>query len=539
MSSSAGADAPRGDGITRRTAVHGGGVALAGLIVATGTGCLGGDDDDGTATSSGSPAGKPKQGGDLVVGITAGTTKDTFNPFYSSGTIDQARLAQVFEGFAEYSPKGSSLLLAAESMEPNGAADEWTIRVRDGLEFHNGKTADAEDVRHTLEFALDPKNGALARPQLQDVDLAATKPLDKRTLRIKLKKPNAIFNYTIGTGLQNNVVLVPVGFDPAKPVGTGPFRLKSFTPGREATFERFENYWQEGEPYLDTVKVLDFADAAAKVNALIAGQVMAIDSVPEGQVPVLERNDSLKLLISQTGGLRALHMHCGKEPWTDVRARQALKLALDRDQLVEQALAGFGIVGYDVYGKYFDSAYPDDYTKPRDVEKAASLLKASGQGDVPVTLTQSDAASGLLAAAQLMPAQLEEAGFKVELDRVDNNTLYGDEFTKWQLMGDWWGAVPYLMRVQTTLLPGAPLNLTHWKDDEFFGLYDQALRTVDRAKQDAIIEDMMLMDSDRGGMAVWAFPKIVDAYSAKITGFVPSVKGHPLTSFRFKNVWFV
>jgi peptide/nickel transport system substrate-binding protein len=232
-------------------------------------------------------------------------------------------------------------------------------------------------------------------------------------------------------------------------------------------------------------------------------------------------------------------MHCGKKPWTDVRARQALMLALDRDQLLSQALAGHGEIAYDIPGKFTDPAYPQGYKKLRDVEKAASLLKASGLADTPITLTEADAASGLLAAAQLVPAQLKEAGFNIQFDRVDANTLYGDGYGHWQLEGDWWGAKPYLLQVQQALLPESTYNATHWNDKEFFGLLDDALRTVDHAKQEQIVREMMMIEGTRGGTAVWAFPQTNDAYSAKITGFVPHVGGLPLSNFQLKDVSFV
>ena len=117
--------------------------------------------------------------------------------------------------------------------------------------------------------------------------------------------------------------------------------------------------------------------------------------------------------------------------------------------------------------------------------------------------------------------------------------MYGDNYKKWQLMGDWWGAKPYLLQVQQGLLPDSPYNLTHWEDDEFFGLLDDALRTTDPDKQNEIVGEMMLIESERGGMAVWAFPELIDGYSAKLSGFVPHAGGFSLSNYSLKNVWFV
>jgi peptide/nickel transport system substrate-binding protein len=519
---------------TRREAISRGSVLVGGAMVVA---ACGGSSSQSASHTTTKTAGV-KKGGHLLAGITAGTNKDVFNPFYAPTLIDHAREEQIFEGFANIAPNGSREYLAATAIEPNSTADVWTLQIRPGIEFHNGKTATAQDALYTFQYALNPKNLAQVLPQLQQIDLTRTKTLDKYTLRIQLKAPNSVFGDQIGTGMYNNIALIPEGFDQSAPVGTGPFKLVSFTPGEQAVFERFPNYWGAPLPHLDMITILDIADPTAKVNALVAGQVHCIDTVPTGSIPVIQGNGDLALLKSKTAGLRALHMNCNISPFTDVRVREAMKLAVDREQLVAQALSGYGQVAYDISSIYLDPAYPYGYTKPRDVEKAASLFKAAGLGHVPITLTEADVASGLLAAAELIPAQVKEAGINVTFHEVDSTTLYGPQYTHWQLEGDWWGAKPYLLQVQQGLLPTSTYNLTHWNDPQFFSLYGQALKTVDPTTHNEIVREMMMLDSEQGGMLVWAFPDQLDGYSTKIAGLPTSVGGFPLGFFRFKDVYF-
>ncbi len=124
-------------------------------------------------------------------------------------------------------------------------ATEWTIRVRGGVEFHNGKTLTAEDIAYNFRRITNPKKpftGASLIP-----GISALKTLDSRTLRISFQSPFSPF-YQMLAGYF--FYIAPIGYDPAKPVGTGPFKFKSFTPGLQSDFVRNPNYWEHGLPYL-------------------------------------------------------------------------------------------------------------------------------------------------------------------------------------------------------------------------------------------------------------------------------------------------
>ena len=158
-------------------------------------------------------------------------------------------------------------------------------------------------------------------------------------MRIPLKFANTGFLDDIG---QYFNAIVPVGYDPAKPVGTGAFMFESFTAGQQSVFKKFPNYWQNGKPYVDTLTIIDFTDDTARVNALLGGQVDAIDNLPTGQIQQVQGNSSLKVLISQTGQWQPFTMRIDQAPFNDVRVRQAMRLIVNRPQMVEQVLSGPG-----------------------------------------------------------------------------------------------------------------------------------------------------------------------------------------------------
>jgi peptide/nickel transport system substrate-binding protein len=317
--------------------------------------------------------------------------------------------------------------------------------------------------------------------------------------------------------------IVPEGYsrEDKEQVGTGPFKLQSFEPGKQSVHVRHPNYWREGKPYLDQVTIIDIDDAAARVNALIAGQVDAAVDVPFAQVPVVSANKALVLFENEGGGWLPLCMRIDTPPFDDVRVRQAFRLIVDRDQMVKQAFAGHARVANDLYG-VFDAAYPSDLAqRKQDIEQAKSLLQAAGKSGLTVELVTSDQATGMNDMCKVFAQQAKAAGVTVNLKIVDGATFYGDQYLKWTFAPDFWGTRGYLSQVAAGSLPSSPYNETHWppKGTNFGDLYSQARAEPDDAKRAAIIHDMYQLEYDQGGYIIPAFQNLIDAYSTKVTGF--------------------
>lgn len=256
-------------GITRRKLVRVGG---SGLVVVAGSSwlaaCGGSKGKDTAAAGGGSPAtGTPKRGGTLRLGASGGGDNDTLDGQNLLSNADFARGFALFEGLTDLDDEGKVRMVLAESIEPNKDATEWTIKVRPNVKTHDGKDFTAEDVLFSLRRIQSKKfPGAVS---FGPIDLKAAKVVDKLTLRVPFKEAYAIFPEGL-TLVQTK--MVPRGFDPKKPIGTGPFKFVSFTPGRESTFVRHDEYWEAGKPYLDKVVITNFADETSQVNALQANQ---------------------------------------------------------------------------------------------------------------------------------------------------------------------------------------------------------------------------------------------------------------------------
>ncbi len=490
----------------------------------------------------------PKRGGTFRLGVSGGSTKDFIDGQNIVNRPDQARIVTGWETLVGFDSKFRLAFNGlAEELAHNKTGDVWTIRVRSGIELHNGKTLGAEDVIYSLKRLIDPKLKLFGGAALGSLDPNRMKKLDKRTVRLTLKHRDgtlldALAQYIAG--------VVPVGYSPgaigkANPnIGTGPYKLQSFTPGQQSVHVRNPNYWRSGQPYFDKVIIIDFADDTARVNALLGGQVDAITDVPPAQAAVVNSHGGTKVLESPSAAWAPICMRVDAPPFDDVRVRQAFRLMADRPQMVQQALAGHGHVANDLYAP-FDEAFASDLPqRHQDIDKAKSLLKAAGKDGLTVDLQSTNGALGMNEGAQVFAQQAKAAGVTVNVKILDGGTFYGPQYLKWPLSTDFWGSRNYLSQVAAGSLPSSPYNETHWPDtadQKFLSLYQQGVRTVDRTKQKAILHEMQKMEYDNGGYIIWSFNTLLDGYSTKVNGLKAGDKGVlPLNAFGhgYRTIWF-
>jgi len=519
--------------------------AAAGGVVLAGSGVLG---ESAMAGIDAIDAATPKRGGTFRIGVSGGSTKDFIDGQNIVTVPDQARIVTGWETLLVFDSKFKLAFNGlAESIEHNKQGNVWTIRVRSGIEFHNGKTLSADDVIYSLKRLINPKLGLFGGAALKSIDPNRIKKLDKRTVRLTLKQPDGTLLDALGQYIAG---IVPVGYSPdavgkANPnIGTGPYKLKSFTPGQQSVHVRNPNYWRSGQPYFDQVVIIDFPDDTARVNALLGGQVDAITDVPPAQVAVVNGHGGTKVLESPSAAWRPICMRVDAAPFDDVRVRQAFRLIANRPQMVQQALAGHGKIGNDLYG-IFDEAFASDLPqRKQDIDKAKSLLKAAGKDGLTVDLQTTSGALGMNEGAQVFAQQAKAAGVTVNVKILDSGAFYGDQYLKWPLSTDFWGSRNYLSQVAAGSLPTSPYNETHWpdaKDQNFLSLYNQALRTVDRVKQREILHEMQKLEYDNGGYIIWGFTTLLDGYSTKVKGLKTGDKGVlSLNAFGhgYRTIWF-
>ena len=508
--------------------------AAGGLLLGAG-GALAACGSSGSSSStqtSAAAAGKPVHGGTLKVAIAGGSTSDTMDPNNAYNTPDWVRVPTVYEQLANINAKGEAQLQLAEEITPNAKATEWTVRVRKGVTFHNGKELTADDVMFTIARILNPKALAEGWTLINSIDVAGMKKLDKYTCSIPCKTPFATFKDTFACW---NFAIVPSqGFNPKVPsgmIGTGAFKVSSFNPGVDSVFVRHKDYWITGLPYANEVVITDYTDETAQINALLAGEVNMIGQLSADGAQLVATQSKSNIIYSPGGAFQPFTMRVDLEPFKDNRVRQALRLIVDRKQMLDVVFRGRGTVGNDVFGIWspsYDHSIPQ---RVQDIDKAKSLLKAAGHPDLSLELITGDIQGGIVAAAQVFVQQASAAGVTVNIRKVTPNQFFAaHNYTFWPFAQDWWFYNFYLPQVALTTLPGAPGNETHWANPRYISLYKQAIAQPNEQLRHEIEHEMQMIDYNEGGLIVPYFQPIIDATAANVHGVVPSRTGGSFNS---------
>ena len=480
-----------------------------------------GSDDDGGG-------GGGQSGGILIHGATGGSSKDTLDAHGPVTNPDIARVSNLFEPLLFWDSEYALAPALAESVEPSADALTWTVTLRDGVTFHNGKDVTPDDVVATIQRVADPKAPTSAGVALAPIiDLNATKKVDDKTVEIKLKTPYAVLDYLLA---EYTFGIVPADYDPKKPVGTGAFQYQSFTPGKDSVFTKYDGYWGD-KAFVNELHIQDFADPSAMVNALQAGQIQTIDNLPYNLIDTLKGQGG-KILESNTGAWVPFTMRVDAKPFSDVKVRQAMRLICDRQQMIDQALSGYGTLGNDLYAP-FDPAFAKDLPqREQDIDQAKSLLKSAGQEGLQVQLfTGDDIGSVAPATASLFVEQAKQAGVDVKV--VKKNPFYGDDYLSYPFAQDFWNTRNYLPQAAVCALKTGTYNETHFDNAKFAGLIASAQKETDEAKRTTLLQDAQEIEYNTGGYIIWGFRRQIDGYAGSVSGIKPS-RYLPLGSYKFQ-----
>ena len=329
-----------------------------------------------TATSTGSG----KRGGSLTMGIAGGTSSDTLDAHKGLTNTDASRSQQLYNSLVVLDVNAQVQYDLAESITPNSDATLWTIKLRPGVTFHNGAPLTVDDLVFTLNRIKNPAAPLAGASSLGPMDLKNLKKVDKLTLQIPMTSPYASFIDQLASYFYF-LYVVPTGYDPKKAIGTGPFKLQSFSPGRQSVFVRNPNYWKQGLPYLDQLTITDYPDAQSMVGALTSNQVDAIASLAATDLAPLKGNTSVTILTSKSGSFQPFTMRVDQAPFNDVKVRQAFRYIVNRPELIATALDGAGTVGNDVFSP-FDPCYDHGNQREQDIDRAKSLSEVRRQSRI-------------------------------------------------------------------------------------------------------------------------------------------------------------
>ena len=321
----------------------------------------------------------PKKGGRLRLGLSHANTNDDYDPatWGTSLVVNIGLWGAVYNNLVEIAPDGQIVPELARSIEPSEDAKTWTFKLRKGVTFHDGKTLDADDVVVSINHHRGPDSKSAAKGVVNVI--ADIKADGKDTVVVTLKEPSADFPVLCS---DYHLVIAAardgkINWDACN--GTGGYKFVSYQTGVRMDLKRNAGYWKEGRAHFDEVELLALIDPAARMNAIIAGEVDAINRVDFKAFRFLERNPDI--VIEEVTGTQhfTLPMFTDMAPFTDNNVRLALKHAIDREALVRTILYGHGRPGNDSpitpANRYFAADIP---VRQYDPDKAKFYLREAG-----------------------------------------------------------------------------------------------------------------------------------------------------------------
>jgi peptide/nickel transport system substrate-binding protein len=483
-----------------------------------------------TLAGSGAAAAAPRRGGTLKIAWASSPL--SIDPAYAVSGDEYMITAAIYDNLTRVDDKFTVHPQLATGWSSNDRGDVWTFNLRRGVKFHHGRELTARDVVFTFERILDPKSGSPARTSVGPIDKIEAP--DDYTVRFRLSIPYADLPVSLGTTYARIVPADRVSLIKSGPSGTGPFRLAEFRPGAYTRMVRFQNYWDQGRPYLDELWEVNMPAMASQVAALTGGSVQAMFEVPASFVPSLQ-TAGVSLVSVKSPGFQPLTMNPAEKPFNDARVRQALKYLVDREALIKAIWQGHATVGEDhsvpSFSPYYAATTP---THTYDVAKAKALLAEAGYGSgLSVELWTSNERVGLQDLAVAYQQMAAPAGVKIEVKNVPWSVHVATVYKKKPFYANnWFGRAS----IDETLFPyfrtGGGFN-DAYSNKDVDTLLDTARATTDPEKRKgfyARAEQAIHVDG----------PWVVPYFTMYVCAMRSNVKGiavHPLRWWDFREAY--
>ncbi|MEX2143258.1 MAG: ABC transporter substrate-binding protein [Anaerolineales bacterium] len=395
----------------------------------------------------------------------------------------------------------------------------YTFTLAEGVSFHDGSALSAADVVWTFDRLRDPVAEYATASLYENIaSIAASGDLE---VTFTLNSPNPFFLYDLS---DNHALVIKDGTDDASDFnGTGPFVVDNYSAEDRIILSANPDYFIAGQPGLANVEIIFFSDETAMVDALRGGQV---DLVMRMSTPLFESLDGVEGIVSvaiPTNGFDLVRLRADREPGSDPRVVQAMKLATDREAILELVQQGYGAIGNDspigpLYEAYFD---PGVLPLARDVEAARALLAEAGYADGLVLTLHTPNTGGRPDLAAVLKEQWAEAGINVEISVEPEEVYYGENgWLEVDLGITGWGSRPYpQFYLDTMLVSGAVWNEAHFSDAEFDALAATAGTTLDEMERVEAYSQIQALLAERGPVIIAYYFPVFGAISDQFTGF--------------------
>lgn len=474
-------------------------------------------------------AATPKKGGRLRIALTGGATSDTMDP---GQILDlymlHLQFGQLRNNMTEVAPDGSLVGELAESWEGSENATKWVFKIREGVEFHNGKTLTADDIVANLHHHTHADSTSAAKAILSGIE--SFRKDGENHVEVKLSGPDADFPF-----LLSDYHLCIVAGDGEGGVewksgnGTGGYVYKEHEAGVRSLTTRNPNYWKEGKGHFDEVEILQVADSNARMTSLLTDSVDCMSKIDLKVIDLLKKKPNL-IVQAVTGNKQiTMPMRTDTAPYDNNDVRLALKYVVNRQQWLDTILRGYGQLGNDnpigpanIYRATEDELPQRDY----DPEKAKFHLKKAGLSSLAVDFHASDTGfGGAVDAAQLLRESAKDAGIDITVVREPEDGYWSDVWMNKPWCACYWSGRPTEnMMFSTVYKDDAAWNDTFWKHERFNELLLMGRAETEPTKRRDIYVEMQQIIHHEGGLLLPLFESDTMAYTDKLG--VPEVIGN-------------
>lgn len=354
---------------------------------------------------------------------------DSLDPQMTSGTLTFQVDKSLYDTLAEPDKDSGKIVPAlAESWSISDDNLSWTFNLRKGVMFHNGDELTSADVKATFDRIMDEEGGSVQFKGFTSVSSIETP--DNYTVVFNLSEPNAPFLGTIASGwsaiLPKSLIDSGHDFD-SEPVGTGPFKFVEWVRDNKIILEKNENYWMSGLPKVDNVEMYIIPETSVQVQSLMAGQVDVVFIVDSDSLPMIETNKDIHIEENLTALILVMAMNCESPALKDVRVRQAINYAIDKQKILDIAYGGGKPIN--TFMDRSNAYYNDVEYYSYNPEKAKALLKEAGVDpnyEYELFLPQNYALH--VTAGEMYQEMLSNVGLNVKIQLVDWSTWLSDVY---------------------------------------------------------------------------------------------------------------
>lgn len=457
-------------------------------------GCQDGKDGSTESQDNGSSQeteAEPTMGGSIVVGIPQ-DLEDSLDPHKSVAAGTKEVLFNIYEGLVKPDEEGNYIDAVAESHSISEDGKVYTFQLRSGVKFHDGTEVTVDDVKYSIERCAGINgDGTPLVAAFSNVEKVETP--DASTVEIYLKEADTEFlAYLI-------VAVVPQHCEDLdkNPVGTGPFQYVSRSPQENIVIEKFSDYWDtENQAYLDQVTFKVVGDSNAIVTGLKSGTIDMYPRVNATQAAQLADDQDLQIYEGGMNLIQALYLNNAEAPFDDVKVRQALCYAVNRQEVLDMVADGKGtIIGssmFPAFEKYYMPELADLY--PQDVQKAKELLAEAGYPDgFDMTISVPNNYQQHIDTAQVLVEQLKQIGINAEIQLIEWDSWLSDVYADRNFQSTVVGIDAAYLSGRALLerfASDAEKNFINYSNPQYDSLYEQVKKSTDDSEQIDLYKQM-------------------------------------------------